>query len=313
LTYESRLPVNYAFGVLTSAAAISDTTLTSTDFATRLPSGLSTTTYVPITLQDPSTGLFEIVWANAHTAAATTCTVLRGREGTSARAWGSGTLWVVAPTLRDGVLPVANAAALPADPHVGLRAFLQDTQTRVEYVLNVGWLAQSGMAYRANTLLGADTPSVTMSGIPSTLKKLQIVWSARSTQAVAIDELRMRINNDGGTNYFSTISIEQNATITPSNNNGYTYFFAGHMAGASAVNASGHGSGEIVIPGWDAPGSRAAVNLHWHSHTYDTAANSSYAQGGGLYNATGPWTSVMFFPSTGNLKAGSEFTIYGWG
>jgi hypothetical protein len=135
LTYENRLSANYTFGVLTSAAATPDTTLTSTDFSARLASGLSTTTYVPITLQDSSTGNFEIVWANAHTAAATTCTVLRGREGTSARAWASGTLWVVAPTLRDVMLSVANRAALPADAHVGMRCELQDEQAMVEKTL----------------------------------------------------------------------------------------------------------------------------------------------------------------------------------
>lgn len=139
MTYENRLPVNYAFGTLTNAAAISDTTLTSADFATGLPSGLSTTTYVPVTLQDPSTKAFEIVWANAHTASATTATVLRGREGTTARAWGAGTLWTVSPTLRDGVLPIANRAALPSDPHVGLRCFVQDEQIVLERTLTA-WI-----------------------------------------------------------------------------------------------------------------------------------------------------------------------------
>ncbi len=132
MTFENRLPANYAFGSLTSAAAISDTTLTSTDFATRLASGLSTTNYVPLTLQDPSTGNYEICWVSAHTAAATTCTVVRGKEGSSARAWGSGTLWTIAPTLRDGVLWVTTRANLPADPHVGLRCFIQDEQTIIE-------------------------------------------------------------------------------------------------------------------------------------------------------------------------------------
>jgi hypothetical protein len=312
LTYESRLPVNYAFGVLTSAAAISDTTLTSADFATRLPSGLSTTTYVPITLQDPSTGLFEIVWANAHTAAATTCTVLRGREGTSARAWGSGTLWVVAPTLRDGVLPVANTAALPADPHVGLRAFLQDTQTRVEYVLNVGWLAQSGMAYRANNLLGADAASVTFSAIPSTLKKLEIVWSARSTQAAVSTEMRFRINGDTGANYFETLTIQQQNVTNSINNHGSVSAFVATLAAASA-QANAHTSGTISIPGWDAPGSRAQVNFQWQAHMYDSAANSFFTQGGTLYNGVGPYTSITMYPLAGNIKAGAEFTVYGWG
>lgn len=139
--YENRLPANYSFGTLTGAAAISDTTLTSTDFATQLASGLSTTNYVPITLQDPSTHNFEIVWVTAHTAAASTCTVVRGREATSARAWGSGTLWATAPTLRDGALWVTTRANLPTDPHVGMRCYIQDEQVTVERTLAQGWIS----------------------------------------------------------------------------------------------------------------------------------------------------------------------------
>ena len=141
MTYENRWPANYAFGTLSVAAAISDTTLQSVDFGSLLPSGLSTTLYVPMVLQDQSTKLYEIVWVNAHTAAATSCTVLRGREGTAARAWPSGTLWTISPTLRDGVLPVTTRSALPTDPHVGLRCEIQDEQVVVEWTPSVGWFS----------------------------------------------------------------------------------------------------------------------------------------------------------------------------
>lgn len=140
--YEIRVPTNYAFGQLTNAAAVSDTTLTSADFAA-LASNLSTTVYLPITLQDPANKVYEIVWATAHGAGANTMTIIRGREGTAARAWPASTLWACAPTLRDGVLPVANAAALPADPHIGLRVLQQDTQQMLEWSAG-GWALELG-------------------------------------------------------------------------------------------------------------------------------------------------------------------------
>jgi hypothetical protein len=313
LTYENRLPANYAFGTLTGAAAISDTTLTSTDFAARLASGLSTTTYVPITLQDPSTGNFEIVWANAHTAAATTCTVLRARESSTSRAWGSGTLWVVAPTLRDGMLPVPTRTSLPADPHVGMRAYIQDEQVAVTYVLNVGWLSSSGMAYRATQVLGSDAASVSFTAIPSTLKKVQVAWTGRATGAVVVASLLMRINNDSAASYYSNYHQQQQTTISSFVESGATYVTVGLMAGASAAGGSNWGSGEIVVPGWNQPGSRAAVNHVWSSHFYDSAADSFLAHGGGMYTNAGPYTSIVLYSSSSNLKAGSEFTVYGWG
>jgi hypothetical protein len=142
MTYELRQNLNYSFGTLSTAAAISDTTLQSSDFSS-LPSGasVSTTQYIPIVLQDPTAKVFEVVWINAHAAASTSVTVLRGREGTSARAWPSGTLWTAAPTVRDALLPVANRAALPAanDAHIGGRGLLLDEQ-RVVTRYAAGWL-----------------------------------------------------------------------------------------------------------------------------------------------------------------------------
>lgn len=140
MTYELRTALDYRFGTLSSAAAISDPTLQAADFAS-LPGGasVSTTQYIPITLQDPNTKLYEIVWINAHTAASTTVTVLRGREGTSARSWASGTLWTLGGTVRDGLLGVANRAALPSDGHIGGRALLLD-ELRVLTKSTPGWL-----------------------------------------------------------------------------------------------------------------------------------------------------------------------------
>lgn len=309
MTYENRVPFNYAFGALTGAAAISDTTLTSTDFAAGMSTGLSTSTYVPMTLQDPATKLFEIVWVTAHTGGASTVTVVRGREGTSARAWGSGTLWTVAPTLRDIVLPVTTRSALPTDPHVGMRAYIQDEQVAVEYVLNVGWLSQSGMSYRASQLLGADAANVSFTGIPSTLKKIQIVWTAKCTLAASYGDMRMQINGASTASYFNNVHNQVNVTIS-SFNTAPTYATVGVIA-AGTSGANNWSSGEIIIPGWDGP--HNSLNLHWHSHFFDSTANSVYGQGGCSFTGAPPFVSLLLFPESGNFKAASEFTVYGWG
>jgi hypothetical protein len=309
VTYENRLTLNYAFGTLTSAAALGDPTLTSTDFATGLPTlAAGTTTYIPVTLQDPTTKIYEIVWVNAHTAAATTATVLRGREGTTARAWGSGTLWTVSPTLRDGVLPVTTRSALPVDPHIGLRAEIQDEQVVVEYALSVGWLNITSTAFRANNLLAIDTASITFSAIPSTLKRLNLAWTARSTVATVYCDIRMRINGDSGANYNLNHHNQLNATITSFATTAALFATIGVIPGATAV-ANNFGAGEIVFPAWDAP--HPGLDWHFHSHFFDSAANSVMSQGGGVYPPAGPFVSVNLFPETGSFKAGSEFTVYG--
>lgn len=130
MTFELRQPLNFAYGTLTQAAALSDTTLVSADFAsaTKMATGLSTTQYVPVVLMDLANSLFEIVWVTGHTAASTSATVVRGKEGTTARAWPAGTQWQVAQTVRDGRFLVASRANLSSEPHIGMEQLIGDEQ-----------------------------------------------------------------------------------------------------------------------------------------------------------------------------------------
>lgn len=270
MTFENRLPANYSFGALTGAAAISDTTLTSTDFSTRLASSLSTTNYVPLTLQDPSTGNFEIVWVTAHTAAASTCTVVRGKEGTSARAWGNGTLWVCAPTLRDGVLPVANRAALPADPHVGLRSFLQDEQCLVDRTI-VGYQTMplgiiGGVQITGSNALGAAISTVetmptsmnsgTVALMPLRRYRIHVRSKPQSMTAGDAFVFRIREGASAGTagNQIRQWVVDANVATAA-----YTYDNWGeYETGASAVSkvfsftaVRVSGSGSVAFSGGD--------------------------------------------------------------
>lgn len=157
MAYEGRLVANYAFGTLSTAVSPTDTVLSSAEFGTRLPADLTTAYYVPITLHDPETGAFEIVWATAHIPAATTATCVRAREGTTGVAWPTGTKWTGAPTTRDAIMPVASRASLPASPHAGLRVYLQDEKVVLERY-TASWGAPAGyMRQNAATLIANAT------------------------------------------------------------------------------------------------------------------------------------------------------------
>jgi len=139
------MPVDYRFGQLSAGVTALDTTLTASNFAT-LSSALSTTQYVPITIADDSAGVYEIVWATAHAASSQTITVVRGREGTTARAWSSGATWRVAPTSRD-VVSTSTRAGLPADAHIGMRVSVTDEAGQVVEKTSGGWVAPFGYGY----------------------------------------------------------------------------------------------------------------------------------------------------------------------
>lgn len=121
--YDIRDPLDYRFGQLSAGVQALDTTLTSPAFAS-LPSTPSTTRYIPITLADDSLSLFETVWVTGHAAGSQAVTVVRGREGSASRAWGTGTTWRVAPTIRDVIPVYATRANLPGDAHIGSKALI---------------------------------------------------------------------------------------------------------------------------------------------------------------------------------------------
>lgn len=156
-----RQPTDFAFGTLSVAAAIGDTTLQSAQFAS-LGAGFSTTAVMPIVLLNTATQTREVVWITGHTAASTSVTVVRGKEGTSAQAWPSGTQWICAPTAgRDG-LPSLSSAAIAAltDQHVGMRVLNTDTSQVLEWTFGAGWQAEVGVARAADTGLTITSGSV---------------------------------------------------------------------------------------------------------------------------------------------------------
>ena len=82
------------------------------------------------------------MWVTAHGSGASTVTVVRAREGTTARSWTSGAPWRCAPTIRD-IVHTKTRATLPTDAHLGYRAALTDESVTVERTV-AGWSTPIG-------------------------------------------------------------------------------------------------------------------------------------------------------------------------
>lgn len=110
---EIRVRSNFQAGTITDNPLTNvATTINSAAFAS-LPA-IGATQHLPIVL-DPlaSAGAPEIVWITAHTASATSATVVRAQEGTAARQHASGTVWRHAALVSDydAVLGYAQVTA----------------------------------------------------------------------------------------------------------------------------------------------------------------------------------------------------------
>lgn len=145
MTVIVRRPKDFLFGTLQTAAAVSDTSISSTAFA-NLPTDYSTGLVLPLILLNPSLGTFEVVWATGHTSGSQTVTVVRGKEGTTAQAWPSGTQVICAPTASRDALGTFVSTSAPTDLHVGARNVVTDKGVVQEQTNTAGLQPSVGMA-----------------------------------------------------------------------------------------------------------------------------------------------------------------------
>ncbi len=147
MSFEQRQVVNYFSTSLIVAASITDTTMRATGF-TQLDSTTGAK-YQALVLHDDAQGVYEIVWVSNHSAASDTVTVVRGKEGTTARAWPAGTRVEIAPTAYDA-LYAAVVSSLPSDAPIGMRAMVGD-KFEVRQRVNGGyWAPDVGVAIPAD-------------------------------------------------------------------------------------------------------------------------------------------------------------------
>lgn len=104
----ARIRADYLSGTTDAALTAVDTTLSSSALAD-LPT-VTAPDYIALVLNDGTN--YEVVHAT-HTAAATTATIARGQEGSTAQAWASGVDWLHGPTKYD--VPTVGATEPPAD------------------------------------------------------------------------------------------------------------------------------------------------------------------------------------------------------
>jgi len=113
----ARIRADFVFGTTTAGIDDDDTTLASAELA-RLPA-VASPHYAVLTLHDAGTGDYEIVYVTAHTASATSATITRGEEGSTAQSWASDAKWVHGPTALDatsGVLGIPTLVGV-STPH----------------------------------------------------------------------------------------------------------------------------------------------------------------------------------------------------
>ena len=150
--------------------------------------------------------------------------------------------------------------------------------------------------------LNASAASVTFSNIPQTgYTDLKVVISGREATGTSL-LFTMQINGSSANQ--STRELRGSGSSATSGTN----TIATIDQNGSGTTASTYGNAEVYIPNYTSSNNKS-YSIDSVSENNGTAAYMRLSAG--LWSQTAAITSLSFFPSSGNIEAGSTFTLYG--
>lgn len=181
---------NFQTGTITDNPLTSGATTINSASLANLPA-IASPNFMWLVLDPLGTaGAPEIVKVTAHTASATSATITRGQQGTSARAHNSGVIWTQSVISGDlaGLIQYDTEANKPTAPASGYRFYATDTSRDWLYD-GSGWVIMSEPIVSFTPTITAQTGTFT-----------SVSGSMRYTR------------NDGWFNFGETITVTTNGT-----------------------------------------------------------------------------------------------------
>lgn len=144
--------------------------------------------------------------------------------------------------------------------------------------------------------------SITTPTLPGTFKHLLIEFAVQCS--VSSQNLLWRVNGDTTGNYYYEYVQGIGATLTSVPASAQTSFFFGVIGGGEATVGSAR-----ILSYKDAAFPHNFLGQSFCQN--DGSGNLKLFSLGGMWNSAAAITSLTFFPSSGNLVAGSRITVYG--
>lgn len=194
----------------------------------------------------------------------------------------------------------------PANPKVGAQILETDTGALLVWD-GTAWRL-TGPRLLSTTVLASAQPSVPIA-VPAGWPRLQLVWRTRSDQAAAAGQLYLRMNGDTNAHYLWQVSQANNNTDAGNFSGGLVTNIQIATIVAASATAGYLSSGSFTVDG--ASDTVNCPTVLAQGAAIASTAASWVGQYAGLYTQPGPVSSLTVFPITGNLVAGSTFTLYG--
>ena len=161
----------------------------------------------------------------------------------------------------------------------------------------------------ATQYLEADAASVTFSSIPATYEHLQVRASDRAAGVSTGQAFYIEFNGLAGTSYSSFIWRGHTTTYNPDplTSQPYIKIYDGTLG--SSTDASEYATIIMDVLDYTNTNKNTSVLLFGGQSISNT--NRRVFWGSGLWDDTAAITQIKFTPSNGNMRRGSEFTLYG--
>ncbi len=182
----------------------------------------------------------------------------------------------------------------------------------------VKWAAAGGssgaLTLLSTTTLGSPAASFDVTGISGSYNDLILVLIGRSDiTGTTGDTVRLRFNNDTGSNYWSEwIEAVSTTAVSGATFTALTLLNAGRVTGSTSA-ANCFGSVQITVPGYASTAWHKTIHMEATAEA-GTGAGATYMQrGGGTWNSTAAINRVtVYLAGAGtNYVTGSQLRIYG--
>lgn len=182
--------------------------------------------------------------------------------------------------------------------------------------LGLKWAAAGGGGGGNFTLiqditLAVDTATIDFTAIAGTYKHLRVIGQLRGTLAAVNDNTQLRMNNDSAANYDDQALQGSNTGTSAPVGTGQTQI---RIAGLPCANASANSFNNIDVSLACYAGANFKTAVANSGYVGTTGTSSTYVtqQWFGLWRSTAAITRLTFaVAGGGNLKAGSQLTLYG--
>lgn len=149
-----------------------------------------------------------------------------------------------------------------------------------------------------------------VSSISGSYKHLKVMLYGRSAVASAADWIRIRFNNDTGSNY-DTRMTHQTGQTTIATDAAYGDTSIKWLAEFPGTSSSAGFVGQLEITIANYADTNFHKTIHWNGAAKQGASDLRGLTGAGLWRSTSAINRIQIASTNGNMLAGSRLTIYG--